>query len=66
MLATASAIAITYSFSPQYAFAQAPTNEALYRMIVRLEAEQDKLRQQNARFQAETARARDELRKTQE
>ena len=49
-----------------YAFAQSPSNEELYKMIVGLKAEQQKLREENARSLAEARQARTELQKARD
>src|SRR6185436_11391677 len=48
------------------AFAQAPDNETLYKMVLELKANQEKLKQEAAKAKAEADQVRNELRLTQE
>lgn len=45
------------------AFAQAPSNEELYKLVMGLKAEQEKLREENRRVKAEADEARAEIRR---
>lgn len=54
-------IAVTATSLP--ALAQAPSNEELYKIVMGLKAEQEKLREENRRVKAEASEARAELRR---
>ena len=57
------ALLVYCAVSASGAFAQAPSNEELYKLVMGLKAEQEKLREENRRVKAEADEARNELRR---
>lgn len=57
------ALLVSCAVSASGAFAQAPSNEELYKLVMGLKAEQEKLREENRRVKAEADEARNELRR---
>ena len=54
---------VSCTFAASAAVAQAPSNEELYKLVMGLKAEQEKLREENRRVKAEADEARNELRR---
>lgn len=63
ILGTSALVAITAT--SEVAFAQTPSNEELYRIVLQLKSEQDKLRAENQKMKAETQAAQAEVRRLQ-
>ena len=57
------ALLVSCAFAASGALAQAPSNEELYKLVMGLKAEQEKLREENRRVKAEADEARNELRR---
>lgn len=63
LLSLRAALLVSCAMFAQSAMAQAPSNEELYKLVMGLKAEQEKLRDENRRVKAEADEARAELRK---
>ena len=55
------ALSVLFLGQPGYAYAQAPSNEQLYKMLLELKGEQDRLRRENTQVRHEADQARAEV-----